>query len=117
MCFSSPARILLTRLASGPQTADGNGALVQPILAFADGDPVYTIFNGVYDWNDQSWHQFSDTQVAPGNTIVASLWRSAGDLYTMQISCLESGWSSTDSYQIVNSQARVQMKAPKASML
>jgi hypothetical protein len=90
---------------------------VQPILAFADGDPVYTIFNGVYDWNDQSWHQFSDTQVAPGNTIVASLWRSAGDLYTMQISCVESGWSSTDSYQIVNSQARVQMKAPKASML
>ena len=88
----------------GVQTADGNGALVQPILAFADGDPVYTIFNGVYDWNDQSWHQFSDTQVAPGNTIVASLWRSAGDLYTRKISCVESGWSSTDSYQIVNSQ-------------
>ena len=40
----------------GIQTDDGNGALVQPILAWGYEGNVWSIFNGVYDWTDQSWN-------------------------------------------------------------
>jgi len=85
----------------GVQTADGNGALIQPILAFADGDPVYTIFNGVFDWNDGSWYQSDSSQVNPGQTIYASvLFASATNTYTMLIGCKETGWSVTSTKKV-----------------
>lgn len=33
----------------------GNGALVQPILAWGYQGDVWSIFNGVFDWTDGSW--------------------------------------------------------------
>lgn len=53
----------------GIQTANGKGALIQPILAWADGTPQWTIFNGVFDWNDRSWHQSKQITVQPGDQI------------------------------------------------
>lgn len=29
--------------------------LLQPILAYGDGSPDYTIFNGEFDWSDGAW--------------------------------------------------------------
>jgi len=85
----------------GVQSADGNGALIQPILAFADGPPVYTIFNGVYDWNDGSWYQSDSAQVNPGQTIYGSvLFTRATNTYTMLIGCKETGWSVTSTKKV-----------------
>ena len=41
----------------GLQTAKGDGALVQPILAYGYQGDHYTIFNGVFDWTPGGgWH-------------------------------------------------------------
>jgi hypothetical protein len=37
----------------GVQTDDGNGALIQPILAWDYQGSSFSIFNAVFDWNDQ----------------------------------------------------------------
>jgi hypothetical protein len=39
----------------GIQTADGDGALIQPILAWGYQGAKYSMFNGVFDWTDASW--------------------------------------------------------------
>ncbi len=85
----------------GVQTANGAGALIQPILAFGDAGDVYTIFNGVFDWNDQSWYQSDASQVYPGQTIKASVsFDAPSNTYTMYIACVESGWSVTSTKQV-----------------
>jgi hypothetical protein len=63
----------------GVQTADGNGALIQPILAWDYQGASFSIFNAVFDWNDQSWHPFDYQKVAPGEEIVSSLTYKADD--------------------------------------
>ena len=63
----------------GVQTADGNGALIQPILAWDYQGASFSIFNAVFDWNDQSWHPFNYQKVAPGEEIVSSLTYKADD--------------------------------------
>lgn len=89
----------------GIQTADGNGALIQPILAWADGAPSYTIFNGIYDWNDQSWTQSISDVVTPGQTIIGSVtYRSSDNSYDMIIRCKETGWSVTTNKKIQGKQ-------------
>ena len=36
---------------------------------------VYTIFNGVFDWTDESWHTSAEkTTVQPGDRITSSLF-------------------------------------------
>ena len=50
-----------------------NDELIQPILAYGDGSPEYTIFNGYYDWHDGNWVQSADIQVNPGDIIDASV--------------------------------------------
>lgn len=61
----------------GVQTANGRGALIQPILAWADGRPQWTIFNGVYDWNDHSWWSSKQQVVQPGDEITSSVYYDA----------------------------------------
>lgn len=63
----------------GVQTADGNGALIQPILAWEYQGASFSIFNAVFDWNDQSWHPFDYQKVLPGEQIVSSLTYKADD--------------------------------------
>jgi len=72
----------------GIQTDDGNGALVQPILAWGYEGNVWSIFNGVYDWTDQSWNTSPETYtVQPGDKIVSSISLSDASqrAYTMRI--------------------------------
>jgi len=63
----------------GVQTDDGNGALIQPILAWDYQGSSFSIFNAVFDWNDQSWHPFDYQKVLPGEKIVSSLTYKADD--------------------------------------
>ena len=60
--------------------------LLQPILAYGDGSPDYTIFNGEYDWPTSQWWM-SDTQtVRPGDVIVSStVYDASADAYTLFI--------------------------------
>jgi len=84
----------------GVQTANGRGALIQPILAWADGSPQWTIFNGVFDWNDQSWHQSRQIVVSPGDTITSSvIYDASGKRFVMWIASKESGKSVTTPYK------------------
>ena len=39
----------------GVQTAEGDGALIQPILAYGYQGSHYSIFNACFDWTDGSW--------------------------------------------------------------
>jgi len=70
----------------GVQTADGNGALIQPILAWDYQGSSFTIFNAVFDWNDQSWHPFDYQKVLPGEEIISSVtYKSDDNSYDMFI--------------------------------
>ena len=56
----------------GVMDKDGDGALVQPILAYGYQGSHYTIFNGVFDWTDGSWHTSSEKYtVQPGDLITS----------------------------------------------
>lgn len=60
--------------------------LLQPILAYGDGSPVYTIFNGEYSWKDGNWWMSDVKQVQPGDVLVSSLsYDSASDAYSLVI--------------------------------
>jgi len=83
----------------GVQTANGRGALIQPILAWADGAPRWTIFNGVFDWNDGSWHQSRQITVKSGAKIAASVVYDASDKrYVMTISDTSTGQTISTPY-------------------
>ena len=70
----------------GIQTADGNGALIQPILAWDYQGSSFSIFNAVFDWNDQSWHPFDYQKVLPGEEIISSVtYKSDDNSYDMFI--------------------------------
>lgn len=85
----------------GVQIASGRGALIQPILAWADGAPQWTIFNGVYDWNDNSWYQSRSSVVKAGDTIYGSvLYRAADDSYDLVVGCKETGWSVRSNHKV-----------------
>jgi len=73
----------------GIQTADGAGALIQPILAWGYEGNEYDIFNGVYDWNvgAKSWSTSESCTVQPGDKITSSVTLAPGtSTYTMAIS-------------------------------
>jgi hypothetical protein len=58
----------------GVMDKDGDGALVQPILAYGYLGSHYTIFNGVFDWTDRSWHTSDEKYtVEPNDTIISSV--------------------------------------------
>lgn len=72
----------------GIQTTEGDGALIQPILAYGYQGSVYSIFNGVFDWTDASWHTSREVEtVNPGDVITSSIvFEEASNAYTMRIS-------------------------------
>jgi len=62
----------------GLQTADGLGALLQPVLLWNDheygADGRYEIFNAVMDWSQNcSWNTQGNTVVQPGDVIKSSI--------------------------------------------
>ena len=58
----------------GVQTKDGDGALVQPILAWGYEGECWTIFNACYDWTDESWNPSDESfTVQPGDVITSSV--------------------------------------------
>merc|ERR550537_1998930 len=75
----------------GVQTADGDGALVQPILAYGYEGDFYSIFNGVYDWTDGGWHTSNSITVQPGDKIISSVTTTDGENYLMEIAHVGSG--------------------------
>lgn len=85
-------------------TADGAGALIQPILAYGYQGNVFSIFNGVFDWNDGSWHTSPETYtVQPGDKIISSVvYRETDNSYDMIIA--SGGKSITTNYKILSQQ-------------
>jgi hypothetical protein len=47
--------------------------LIQPILAYGDGTPDYTIFTGFYDWRTGGWIQSDTDNVVPGDLVEGSV--------------------------------------------
>jgi len=89
----------------GIQTADGDGALIQPILAWGYQGNEYSIFNGVFDWTDGSWHTSSEVYtVKPGDLITSSVYYNGPEdnSYTMYIAA--AGKSITTPYKIKKQQ-------------
>ena len=71
----------------GVQTNAGDGALIQPILAYGYQGAKYSIFNGVFDWTDGSWHTSPEVYtVSPGDLITSSVYYKGDRTYTMVIS-------------------------------
>ena len=77
----------------GVMDKDGNGALVQPILAYGYQGSVYSIFNACFDWTDGSWHTSDETYtVQPGDKITSSVTYNAdANSYTMLITSEQLG--------------------------
>jgi hypothetical protein len=86
----------------GVQTAKGDGALVQPILAYGYTGDHYSIFNGVFDWTDESWHTSPEVlTVKPGDVIFSWLaYEKADNSYTMYIKSTEQNKGITTNYKI-----------------
>lgn len=97
----------------GVMDKDGDGALVQPILAYGYQGSHYTIFNGVFDWTDGSWHTSPEKySVQPGDTISSSVtYNKAADSYTMRISSLQLGKTITTDYAIERRQSEPESSA------
>lgn len=72
-----------------PTPAD---VLIQPILAYGDGSPAYTIFTGFYDWHDGNWVQSATQDVTPGTKLLGSIdWDAATETYRQCIQVVGSG--------------------------
>merc|ERR1719242_73072 len=73
----------------GIQTTKGDGALIQPILAYGYTGSRFSIFNGVFDWTDTSWHTSPKVYtVKPDDVITSSIVYDGeeSNSYTMYIS-------------------------------
>jgi len=97
----------------GVQTAKGDGALVQPILAYGYTGSHFSIFNGVYDWTDQSWHTSPEVYtVVPGDNITSSVTYIPSDnSYTMYIASANLGKSITTNYKLLKAQTGTESQA------
>merc|ERR1719247_2634170 len=71
----------------GIQTAAGDGALIQPILAYGYQGAEWSIFNACFDWTDQSWRTSEEIYtVQPGDAITSGVTYSGNGEYIMTIS-------------------------------
>lgn len=97
----------------GIQTKDGDGALVQPILAWGYQGDVYTIFDACFDWTDESWHTSEDSYtVQPGDTISSSItYREEDNSYDMYIVSQQTGKSVSMNYKIQEEQHKNESQA------
>ena len=73
------------------QNAEGNGALLTPMLEWGRFGEQYQIFDAVYDWTDASEHESGRHMVVhPGDTVRATIEATALDscdsCYTLRIS-------------------------------
>ena len=97
----------------GVMDKDGNGALVQPILAYGYTGSHYSIFNACFDWTDGSW-TVSDTvsTVKPGDKITSSVtYNEAANSYTMLISSAQLGNTIRQEYAIEKRQTETESSA------
>lgn len=70
----------------GIQTTRGDGALIQPILAWGYQGSQWSIFNGVFDWTDGSWRTSDEVyRVSAGDEITSSVIYKGDRTYTMII--------------------------------
>jgi hypothetical protein len=94
----------------GVQTTKGDGALIQPILAYGYKGDVYSIFNACFDWTDQSWHTSPETYtVEPGDVISSYVsFNKAANSYTMYIASKNTGKSISTDYKIERRQTAVE---------
>jgi hypothetical protein len=97
----------------GVQTAKGDGALIQPILAYGYTGSHFSIFNGVFDWTDQSWHTSPEVYtVQPGDNITSSVtFRPSDNSYTMVITSANLGKSITTNYKLLARQTGTESQA------
>ena len=91
----------------GVQTKEGDGALIQPILAYGYMGNQYTMFNGVFDWTDTSWHTSPEkVTVRPGDVLTSSItYNQPGGYhrnpsYTMVISSAQTKRSISTTYEL-----------------
>ena len=90
----------------GIQTSNGDGALIQPILAYGYQGSFYSIFNACFDWTDGSWHTSPETYtVKPGDTITSSITFDGASTYTMTISSRDTGKVITTPYTLEKRQS------------
>ena len=60
--------------------------LIQPILAYGDGTPDYTIFTGFFSWITGDWIQSATETVTPGQLITGGIqWDATTQLYSQWI--------------------------------
>ena len=97
----------------GVQTKDGDGALIQPILAYGYQGAEYTMFNGVFDWTDGSWHTSPEKYtVQPGDLLTSSVvFNEADNSYTMVIASTQTGKSISTTYNIERRQTKPESTA------
>jgi len=97
----------------GIQTKDGDGALIQPILAWGYEGDRYTIFDACFDWTDGSWHTSEDSYtVQPGDTVSSSItYREEDNSYDMYIVSHQTGKSVSMNYQIQDAQHKNESQA------
>jgi len=95
----------------GVQTAAGNGALVQPILACdyegsSCADGTYVLFDGVYDWT-RPWHGMYESNIlsAKAGDKVNSWLTCSETECTQYIANLRTGESATYPYKLHNPQS------------
>ena len=95
----------------GIQTADGDGALIQPILAYGYRGAKYSIFNGCFDWTDASWHTSEEVYtVEPGDLITSSITFDKDErAYTMLIA--SGGKTITTKYALKDKQTKPETTA------
>jgi hypothetical protein len=91
----------------GIQTAKGDGALIQPILAWGYQGNEYTMFNGCFDWtNGGSWTTSPEKYtVQPGDVLTSSItYKPEDNSYDMFIQSNQTGKSITTNYKLLRNQ-------------
>jgi len=95
----------------GLQTANGDGALVQPIMAKWIINS-FDMFQEIYDWTDKHDDANRHQRVNPGDLITASVTYKAEDnSYDMDMHASPSGKTSTFNYQLLPAQTATESVA------
>ena len=84
---------------------------LRPSRPTRQGD-FFSIFNGVFDWTDESWHTSDEVYtVQPGDTITSYVqYKPADNSYDMFIASKQTGKSILTNYQLLEAQ-----KAPETT--
>jgi hypothetical protein len=95
----------------GIQTANGDGALVQPIMAKWIGGG-FKMFEEIYDWTDKHDSASTHEEVQPGELISASVtYRSDDNSYDMNMTASPSGKVSNYNYKLLEKQTATESVA------